>query len=106
MAWEGDKVKAAVVEASQFAIDEIIAACVIAAKSSHPGWINRSGTAEGSIRMVEPAHEDGNGVAGLWGSVDVDYMIWLELNHGSALRSAADALYPELPSRIQKALGR
>jgi hypothetical protein len=101
--WNGDQIAAAIGRASRFAIDEVMSACVLYAKQNHPGWKNRTGTAEGSIRVVDFAHEDERGTVGVWGSVDVDYMIWLELNHGSALRNAADSLYPRLHERIRAA---
>lgn len=105
VAWRGNEMLRKIQEAERYGIDKTMADCVIAAKSNHPGWQNRTGTAEGSIRVVEFAHEDQAGLVGTWGSVDVNYMIWLELNHGSALRNAADANYPKLRGYIAEKFG-
>lgn len=102
--WSGDAIKSKVREAARFGVDKAMAQAVIGAKSNHPGWSNRTGTAEGSIRVVEFASEQGSHVRGLWGSADVDYMIWLELHHGGALRSAADVEYPRLADYIREAV--
>lgn len=99
--WHGDQVLARLHAAQQLAIDEIMAACVIYAKQHHPGWKNISGFAEGSIRILATAQPDpAGGYSGQWGSAECDYMVWLELKHGSALRNAADILYPQLEARV------
>ncbi len=102
--WNGDKVKRKARRAAKDAINETIAEAVRHAKQNHPGWKNRTGTAEGSIRVIEFAHREGNRTVGLWGSIGVDYMIWLELKHGAALRSAGDATYPKLADHIRRAM--
>ena len=101
--WNGEAIKQKMLDAAKWAVDKTMADCVIGSKQSHPGWNNITGTAEGSIRIVAFAQEDGNVVRGIWGSADVDYMIWLELKHGSALRMAADANYPKLNAHIREA---
>ena len=88
-------------EAAKRGIDDTMAACVNTGKSNHPGWKNITGTAEGSIAIQRPAEEQGGGVVGRWGSQGVRYMLPLEVNHGAALRSAADNQYPSLKRRIQ-----
>lgn len=104
--WYGDKVKRKVRKAAKDAIDETMGKAVRHAKRhrNHPGWKNRTGTAEGSIRIIEFAHREGSRTVGLWGSIGVNYMIWLELKHGSALRSAGDATYSNLADRIRAAM--
>ncbi len=112
--WNGNKVKRKARRAAKDAINETIAEAVRHAKQNHPGWKNRTGTAEGSIRVIEFAHREGNRTVGLWGSIGVDYglwgsigvdyMIWLELKHGAALRSAGDATYPKLADHIRRAM--
>lgn len=102
--WLGDDIQKKVLEATQKGIDQTMSQAVIEAKQSHPGWNNVTGTAEGSIRVVSFAAQEGERITGIWGSVDVNYMIWLELKRGSALRGAADRTYPKLRDNIQKAL--
>ena len=104
--WNGDRVAAKVRAASEAAINETMADAVIQAKQHHPGWQNRTGTAEGSVRIVQPATQGREGIYGEWGSVRVNYVIWLELKHGSFLRNAADHTYPALGKTIQKWMGR
>ena len=52
--------------------------------------------------LIQPAREQGTAVVGLWGSRNVLYMLWLELKHGSALRSSAAVNYPKLAENIRK----
>ncbi len=102
--WNGDNVKRKFRQAAKDAINQTMSEAVRHGKQNHPGWKNRTGTAEGSIRIIDFAHREGSRTVGRWGSVDVDYMIWLELKHGSALRSAGDATYPKLIDRIRRGL--
>lgn len=99
--WRGPVVAKAVKEATRKGIDRTMSKASVYAKTNHPGWVNQTGTAEGSIRIVQRAREVRHQIVGIWGSVDVDYMIWLELKHGSALRGAADAEYPSLTANIR-----
>jgi len=99
--WRGEQVRQRVLAAARAGIDDTMAACANDAKSSHPGWKNVTGTAEGSIAIQQPAHEDGRGAVGRWGSMGVLYMIFLEILHGSALRTSADRNYPSLARRIK-----
>lgn len=89
--------------------------CVIQAKNNHPGWgpgyvtkyprtYKLTGAAEGSVRPTEFAKEDGKFVIGRWGSLGVNYVIWLEVKHGSFLRNAASICYPKLNENIKRAL--
>lgn len=103
--WFGDRVRQRVMDAVTVGVNDTTAAAAIEAKSNHPGWQNRTGTAEGSIRQ-EAAQVDGSIVRGRFGSFDVAYMIWLELKHGSALRRAADVEFPALGDRIREAYQR
>lgn len=100
-AWHGSDVERRVMEASAKGIDDTMAACANSAKNDHPGWNNITGTAEGSIAILQPARKSGNAIAGIWGSMGVRYMIFLEILHGAALRGAADRNYPSLKKRIQ-----
>lgn len=87
-------------------INDTTAAAAIFAKSNH-GWKNRTGTAEGSIRM-EPAQKVGpSRWRGMFGSFDVMYFIFLELGTrfmraDFTLRRAADAEFPNIGRNIAR----
>lgn len=99
------RVEAAVPEA----IDDVTSAAAIFAKGHHPGWNNRTGTAEGSIRM-EPATRAGSGRwRGAFGSFDVDYFLWLEIGARGrpgdhTLQRAADVEFRHLGARLRERL--
>jgi len=102
--WKGDKLPPLMREAAKRGIDDTTAKAAITAKQSHPTWRNVTGTAEGSIRG-DPAKILGDRVAGLFGSFDVNYFIWLEIGaRGRAgdytIRRAADKDFPHLVAAI------
>ena len=97
--WKGEQVKRRMEQSIIGAFNETMVNCVTVAKSDHRGWQNRTGTAEGSIQM-RPAKKVGSFILGLWGSFDVNYVIFLEIHHGSFLRRAADLIYPLIVGRI------
>lgn len=106
--WKGKDVSDKTWAAVQYAMNDTTAAAAIFAKQNHPGWQNRTGTAEGSIRG-DPARREGDRMIALFGSFDVNYFIWLEI--GTRFREgdhtlvrAADAEFPKLPERIRKYL--
>lgn len=99
--WHGERFRNRVMAIIVQAVDDTTAAAAIHAKQNHPGWRNRTGTAEGSIRF-DPAKQIAPGlIRGRFGSFAVNYFIWLELKHGAALRMAADVEFPRLPDRIR-----
>ncbi len=98
--WRGAQVSAAVKRATAAGINDVLAQSVAQAKGNHPGWSNRTGNAEGSIRVVDVAN--GAHLVGVWGSIGVVYMRRLEFEHGAALRTAADATYPNLSAAIRR----
>ena len=100
--WRGPEIIAKVGVAAIKGVNQTMSACVIQAKQNHPGWNNRTGKAEGSVRIVRFAATSGLAVIGLWGSQNVNYVIWLELKHGSYLRNAASVEYPKLAGLIAK----
>lgn len=102
--WNGDAVKRQVEAASIRGVNRTMADCTIEAKNNHPGWNNVTGTAEGSIRIQTFAQSSGGEVFGLWGSVNVMYMKFLEWKHGAALRNAADKIYPRLKRYIRESM--
>ena len=110
LTWNGDDLARRARLASQQGIDATMAACVIHAKTHHP-FTNRTATAEGSISIYQYATVQGGVVRGLWGSADVLYFIFLELGTSRSrpyptLRPAADAEYPKLTGRMQRAFRR
>ncbi|MBS3927091.1 MAG: hypothetical protein KGZ65_00100 [Sphingomonadales bacterium] len=102
--WEGDKVFSEVGKATALGIDQILAKCVIDAKTEH-AFENRTGVLEGSIRS-KPAETVGTRMVGEWGSFSVEYALYVELLEGYGfLRPQADKHYPNLAEQIRKNLG-
>lgn len=99
--WEGKLVSTEVQEAARKGINQIMADCVKYAMHNHPGWQNRTGTAQGSIRVVKVAAREGAAIVGYWGSVACDYFKWLEAKYGHCLQNSAEVYYKELPARIR-----
>ena len=91
--WNGAQVQRKIEERAIKAIDRKLSEAVIEAKSSHRGWRNVTGTAEGSVKVQEWARKRGNLILGSWGSRGVDYVLSLELYKGSFLRRAAAKVY-------------
>lgn len=102
--WHGDEIYKKILKAAERGMNKTMSDAVITAKSSHPGWRNQTGTAEGSIRVVKFAERRGQGSIGSWGSPDVNYTWWLELKHGSFLRMSAARNYPNIADHVKKAL--
>ena len=100
--WNGPRIIAKTVRAAKAGVNETMSQAAIYAKRNHPGWLNRTGKAEGSIMVQELAQQRGSVIVGLWGSRNVLYMLWLELKHGSALRNSAAVNYPKLAANIRK----
>lgn len=100
--WYGPRIAAKTVRAAKAGVNETMSQAVLYAKRNHPGWQNRTGKAEGSINVYQLAEQRGSVIVGLWGSRNVLYMLWLELKHGSALRSSAAVNYPKLAANIRK----
>ncbi len=98
--WRGDAVKRKVVAASKWGIDKTMSECVPQAKNNHPGWLWRFGAAETSVRIIKEAYESRGDLVGIWGSVGVKYVIYLEYKRGSFLRGAKDVIYPRLTGHI------
>lgn len=103
--WKGEAVKLRIRTASAAAVNQTMAWAALEAKQNHPGWVYRTGTAERSIQIQNPAAVTGARIVGQWGSVGVNYMRALEFKHGAALRTAADTTYPKLAGEIRRRLG-
>lgn len=105
--WRGKQIEKLVDQAAMFGIDKTMSRASIHSKNNHP-WRNRTTILEGSIRPVIDARKQGDRIVGVWGSVDVNYAIFLELGTSRMpafpyLRPAADAEYPDLPKHIRSA---
>ena len=63
------------------------------AKANHMGWEDRTGEAEKSIRVMDPAPLSGRRLQGEWGGGNnrAWYFLFLELNYGT-LRNAHDVI--------------
>ena len=103
--WKGAELARRLRSASEDGIDDVMKAATLDAKSSHSGWQNKTGNAEGSIRIIDPAKADFKGAVGRWGSTGVAYFLQLEIKRGSALRNSAQANYPSLQRRIAFHMG-
>jgi hypothetical protein len=110
-----------VTAATKYGVNKLMADSVIYAKRNHRpgspgleghedfpdfkvGFDNVTGLAENSIRVDEFARQVGTDITGTWGSVNVDYMKYLEIYHGRALAAAARKTYPKLPDLIAEGL--
>ena len=93
--WNGKKILANVERAAKHSMNVLMSRCVIQAKRNHPNWQNRTGTAEGSVTIVQYATPIGKRIYGAWGSVGAHYAIYLEARHGPWMRAAADTIYPQ-----------
>lgn len=108
--WHPDRVMRVYIDAGRAAMDDTMASASIEAKRNHPGWRNRTGTAEGSIR-ADPTKVEGTSILGRFGSFAVRYFIWLEIGaRGRAgdytLRRAAGKEFPQYPQRLIARLRR
>ena len=101
ISWRGDDLVRKLQTAARWGIDKTMSEAVQEAKDNHPGWIYRSGLAEGSIQIQQEATTFDRRTRGLWGSKGVEYMKKLEYDHGSALRNASLKHYPSLARHIK-----
>lgn len=99
--WRGKQLAAGMRKAVRDEVNNTGKQAVQHAKANHEGWVYRSGNAERSIRIQEPARFEGTKCVLRWGSVGIVYFRRLEYEHGGALRNAAAATYRGLPGRIR-----
>lgn len=107
MRWRGREVEDRVIRAAKLGIDATTAQMVKTAKRIHT-WKNRTGLAEGSIRMTPAEVKSDGSIVGEFGSFGVEYFIWLELGSSTqparpSLRPAFDQEAPNLVDNIRKA---
>lgn len=104
--WHGDEVLERIRRASRLGINKTMTECVIIAKHSHP-FVNRTGTAERSIRIVMAAKTLAGHTMGIWGSMQVAYFWYLEFGTKimkksyATLRPTAAKVYPRLAENIR-----
>ena len=106
LTWRGDEVLKKMEKAQARGINVVMEAAVRTAKDNHPGWIYRTGKAEGSVRIIQFAKDVFGTIQGVWGSIGPNYVIVLEVLHGSFLRSAAAKEYPKLKAAIKESFAR
>lgn len=103
LTWRGADIGGRVNDATKIGIDRVLADCVAEAQSPYPRGARRDiGTMANMIKPVW-AIRQGSKFVGRWGNVDgPDYALIWEIRD-KHLRRAADAHYPSLADRIQKA---
>lgn len=106
--WHPERVVQFYEDQARMTMDDVMASAAIEAKRNHPGWRNRTGTAEGSIR-ADPAKVEGRSIFGRFGSFAVRYFIWLEIGARGrvgdfTLRRAAGKEFPRYPERLMARL--
>ncbi|MDA2936833.1 hypothetical protein MYX75_01035 [Acidobacteria bacterium AH-259-A15] len=98
--WNGDKIIKQMIRAEKRGLGFVRARAVRQAKKSHPGWKSRTGRAHRSIRSLGKIEREGKNLVAKWGS-NLFYVLFLEVNHGSFMRAAGDAVYPMLGRKIK-----
>ena len=103
--WNGDALIRKKNKVTATAINETVTETIKEALDNHPEWQYQTGVAENSINQKQFAKP--NKLVALWGSIwtalnESNYVWFLEFNHGSFLRKAADKIYPSLVKRIKK----
>ena len=78
LVWKGKALTEKMRQAQILGVNATMSECVVHAKNNHP-WKNQTTVLEGSIDIAEYAAPDARGVAGKWGSQDVEYALILEL---------------------------
>lgn len=102
--WNGAKLAAKARQAEAIGINQTMARCVTMAK----GLVRVDTSAlQGSLRF-EPARPTAQGMAGQWGSFDINYALWQEIGTSKMagkpyLRPSADFEYGLLGARIRRA---
>lgn len=109
--WNGDRVRARVVEASRVAINETLEEAAADASASHQ-WVSRTGQLEEEI-VVEQAVVGGQRVTGAFGTTRRRGFYGLFHELGTIrefarpfLRPAADRAFPTLAEKIRRRLAQ
>jgi hypothetical protein len=100
--WLGADVQKLVERAAMRAIDRTTQDAAQYARDNHSGWVSRTGTAEGSIGTNPARLQKGRIIGNVTGGAgDAWYLTTiLEVKHGSALRTAADVVFPAVKPRL------
>ena len=107
--WNGRQLYKTMEAAAKDGVNATMSDCVRGSrhKTAHPNWKNRTGTAEGSVTIIQFAEVRGFGrIIGVWGSKGVDYASKLERHYGPWLRAQADHHYPKLAQYIRRSFRR
>ena len=119
--WKGNELIKKKNRAVAFGINKVITDCIVQALNNHPGWRYDTGVAETSIRQAKDGFATEKKHVGRWGSIwtqagqtvisrrtgkevavpDGNYVWFLEFNHGSFLRKAANEKYKNLGKEIK-----
>ena len=83
-------------------VNKTMASAVLYAKRNHPGWKNRTGRAERSVRIAQGARLEGSRCRGVWGSVGVNYVPRLERYHGMFLSKAQSFALNGIAERLRR----
>jgi hypothetical protein len=105
--WLGDDIQERVEQASIRAIDRTTEEAAEYAQNNHPGWVSRTGVAEGSIG-TNPARKLRRTIRGnvTGGADDAFYLLILEVKNGAALRTAGDVVFPRVQARLAEEYAR
>jgi hypothetical protein len=101
--WYGEAFRKRVEKAAKKAIDRTTEDAAQYARDNHPGWISRTGTAEGSIGTNRARTQKGRIIGNVTGGEgDAFHLMILEVKNGSALRNAGDVVFPVLKERLSE----
>ena len=105
--WLGDDIQKRVETASKRAIDRTTEDAAQYARDNHPGWITRTGTAEGSIG-TNPARLQKRRIIGnvTGGAGDAFHLLILEVKNGAALRNAGDVTFGQVGTNLEEEYDR
>ena len=105
--WLGDEVQKRVEKAAMRAIDRTTEEAAQYARDNHRGWKSVTGTAEGSIGTNRARLQKGRIIGNVTGGAgDAFHLLILEVKNGSALRNAADVVFPQVKPRLAEEYGK
>lgn len=103
--WLGADIQRRVEGSSIRAIDRTTGAAAEYARSNHPGWISRSTGEESAEESIgtNPARKQKRRIRGnvTGGAGWAFHLLILEVKNGSALRNAADVVFPSVAQNLE-----
>ena len=97
--WRGDELAKRASSAALAGTQETLDLAAAHARAVHPGWSNRTGTAERTIHADRVARDRAR-ATGRFG-FEVPYGVFLE-HRGHTIERAAQAIFPSLAQRIAR----